>query len=160
MSIKEFAEKISGFEYPARELSNFCSEAYEKGYTFIYGMSDDNLIWEGFSVGNRGAYGGCEASIGAVSVRAEWAPDDHLGTSWKIHVDCDHEVFTIVEDGDVFCYGAVIDKSELVGGESDLKLALKELVSIVEIHQKSTGNNFAWAEIEEAKRCLDLTKTN
>ena len=26
--------------------------------------------------------------------------------------------------------------------------ALENLLTIVEIHQKSTGNNFAWAEVE------------
>lgn len=36
-----------------------------------------------------------------------------------------------------------------------LKLAIKELVSIVEIHSKATNNNFAWAEIDFAKRALD-----
>jgi hypothetical protein len=36
-----------------------------------------------------------------------------------------------------------------------LKESLKELVSIVEIHSKATGNNFAWAELEEAKEALE-----
>jgi hypothetical protein len=31
---------------------------------------------------------------------------------------------------------------------------LKELVCIVEIHSKATKNNFAWAELEEAKIAL------
>ena len=35
-----------------------------------------------------------------------------------------------------------------------LKSALKELVSIVEIHSKATGSSFAWAEIEEAQKAL------
>jgi hypothetical protein len=35
-----------------------------------------------------------------------------------------------------------------------LKDALKDLVSIVEIHSKATGKNFAWAELEEAKKAL------
>lgn len=32
--------------------------------------------------------------------------------------------------------------------------ALSELISIVKIHSKATGNNFAWAEIEEAETAL------
>lgn len=35
-----------------------------------------------------------------------------------------------------------------------LKQALKEMISIVEIHSSVTGNNFAWAELEEAKRAI------
>ena len=37
-----------------------------------------------------------------------------------------------------------------------LKSALKELVLITEIHSKETGNNFAWAEIDEAKKALGV----
>ena len=36
-----------------------------------------------------------------------------------------------------------------------LKNALQELVSIVEIHSRATANNFAWAEVEEAKDALN-----
>lgn len=35
-----------------------------------------------------------------------------------------------------------------------LKEALSELVSIVEIHQRATNNNFAWAEVSCAKEVL------
>lgn len=35
-----------------------------------------------------------------------------------------------------------------------LKEALSELMSIVEIHQKCTKNNFAWAELEFAKEAM------
>lgn len=36
-----------------------------------------------------------------------------------------------------------------------LKMALKDLVSIVEIHSNATDNNFAWAELDEARKALD-----
>lgn len=36
-----------------------------------------------------------------------------------------------------------------------LKAALRELVSIVEIHSSATSNDFAWAELEEAKLALN-----
>jgi len=35
-----------------------------------------------------------------------------------------------------------------------LKDALRGLVSIVEIHSNATNNNFAWAELDEAKIAL------
>jgi hypothetical protein len=35
-----------------------------------------------------------------------------------------------------------------------IRKALEELLLIVEIHQKCTKNNFAWAEIEYAKELL------
>jgi hypothetical protein len=34
--------------------------------------------------------------------------------------------------------------------------AMKELVSIVEIHSEHTSNNFAWAELEEAHKALSI----
>jgi hypothetical protein len=36
-----------------------------------------------------------------------------------------------------------------------LTTALKELATIVEIHSKETGNNFALAELDEAKKALN-----
>lgn len=38
-----------------------------------------------------------------------------------------------------------------------LKDALSEMVSIVKIHSETTGNNFAWAEIEEARKALGVS---
>ena len=35
-----------------------------------------------------------------------------------------------------------------------IRSALEELLLIVEIHQKCTKNNFAWAEVESAKELL------
>lgn len=35
-----------------------------------------------------------------------------------------------------------------------LKSALTELISVVEIHSSATSNNFAWAELEDAKTAL------
>ncbi|HZW98357.1 MAG TPA: hypothetical protein VFF56_05895 [Bacillota bacterium] len=38
-----------------------------------------------------------------------------------------------------------------------LKQALKEIISIVEIHSRETGNNFAWAELDFAKEAISVT---
>ena len=40
----------------------------------------------------------------------------------------------------------------------ELLAALKELVSIVRIHTNATGNNFAWAEMDEAKAVIASVK--
>lgn len=45
--------------------------------------------------------------------------------------------------------------SEAANQIRHLKVALQELVSIVEIHSSATGNNFAWAELEEARLSLN-----
>lgn len=44
--------------------------------------------------------------------------------------------------------------SEAANQIRHLKGALRELISIVEIHSSTTGNNFAWAELEAAREAL------
>lgn len=115
MNIKEFAKSIDGFEYPARELHKFEKAALENGFLFIYGLSDDLLEMGGIVNDEIGAMDGHKMKIGTKGVNLElkWAPEDKPLTSWEVIVDCPHEVFTILEDGDVYCYGAVIHKDDL-----------------------------------------------
>ena len=42
--------------------------------------------------------------------------------------------------------------------EQKLREALRELMSIVSIHQKATRNNFAWAEMDFAREALATTE--
>jgi hypothetical protein len=44
--------------------------------------------------------------------------------------------------------------ARLIAHSPDLLMALKELVSIVNIHQRATNNNFAWAELEYAEEVI------
>ena len=43
---------------------------------------------------------------------------------------------------------------ELKKQRDELLEALKQMVSIVEIHSRSTKNNFAWAEMDEARAAI------
>ena len=115
MSIKEFAKKINGFEYPARELCKISNEAKEMGFVIIYGMSDDLLEMRGIIDDEIGGCDGIKTKVGTagVKVNAVWCPAHKPGTSWEILVDCPHEKFNIMEDGDVYCVGVVIHKEHL-----------------------------------------------
>ena len=115
MNIKEFAKQIDGFEYPARELNKFDNIARESGLVFIYGMSDDLLEMGGIIDDEIGAWEGHKMKVGTRGVNLElvWSPENKPGASWEVRVDCKHEVFRIMEDGIVYCYGAVIHKDEL-----------------------------------------------
>ncbi len=115
MNAKEFAKKIDGFEYPARELRPFEQIAKDNGLLFIHGMSDDLLEMGGIINDEIGAWDGIKTKIGTkgVSLELKWCPEDKPGTSWEVIVDCPHEKFTIVEDGEVYCIGAVIHKDDL-----------------------------------------------
>lgn len=51
---------------------------------------------------------------------------------------------------------SIAGSRECLAGEAanqikHLKKALNEMISIVEIHSRATGNNFAWAELSFAK---------
>jgi len=115
MDIKEFAKKIDGFEYPAHQLDKISDEAKENGFLIIYGMSDDLVEMRGLFIDEIDAYNGIKTKVGTsgVAVNAIWSPKDKPNTSWDIQVDCPHEKFTIVDDGDVYCIGAVVHKSSL-----------------------------------------------
>jgi hypothetical protein len=45
-----------------------------------------------------------------VEVVAEWCPDD-LECSWRIKSDLPHATFDIMEDGELYCRGIIIEKS-------------------------------------------------
>jgi len=52
------------------------------------------------------------------------------------------------------CRAVKAERDSLLKTVHQFKECLSELVCIVEIHSEATSNNFAWAELEEAKRVL------
>ena len=44
--------------------------------------------------------------------------------------------------------------AKLIAAAPELLEALKQMVSIVVIHSNATGNNFAWAELDEARAAI------
>lgn len=115
MDITDFAKEIDGFEYPARELSIAGDKAKENNFVIIYGMSDDLLEIRGVIDDEIGAWDGVKITLGStgVNVNAVWSPKDKPDTSWEILVDCPHEKFHIMEDGDIYCIGVVIHSDDL-----------------------------------------------
>lgn len=47
-----------------------------------------------------------------VEVVAEWRPDD-LKCYWRIKSDLPHSTFDIMDDGELYCRGIIIDKSDI-----------------------------------------------
>jgi hypothetical protein len=63
MTVKEWAKKISGFEYPADELDNLNKEMAADGIIIAYGASDDLLEFRGVIYDGVGAWEGVEVRI-------------------------------------------------------------------------------------------------
>ena len=117
MNTKEFAESINGFEYPARELDSVevNQKAKDNGLVIIFGMSDDLLEMRGIIDREASISGSITTHLGTrdIDIYVSWSPEDKPEVSWEIVPDCPHETFNIMEDGQIFCIGAVIHKDEL-----------------------------------------------
>jgi hypothetical protein len=63
-----------------------------------------------------------------------------------------HELFGYVDQayGEASLYAGAAKQLEQELEET--REALRQLVAIVEIHSEATGNNFAWAELDDAKK--------
>jgi hypothetical protein len=144
MTVKEWAEKISGIEYPAGELQKLNKEMAADGVIAAYGDSDDLLEFRGAIDDEISALEGVaaklfrradgtadllenmeknqthefnRAQIDQMSVvKAAWCPEEPEA-SWLIETEIPHEKFDIMEDGELFCRGAVfhIDDVRRIG---------------------------------------------
>ena len=56
---------------------------------------------------------GLDFELKTVEVVAEWCPED-LECSWRIKSDLPHSIFDIMEDGELYCRGIVIDKNDII----------------------------------------------
>lgn len=138
MTLKEFAEMLSGREYGMEITLGEARAAKEDGLVVVYGYSDDNVEFRGAIGDEVGAYNGgtvyltgngilegpacscaedCEcpyfdaARKNAKTIKAVW--HDEGGPCWTFETDIPHETFTIMEDGELFCVGIVFGMENL-----------------------------------------------
>ena len=123
MTIKEFAQSISGKEYGYPQFTKEEIEtAKENGFVIVYGESNDLMEFEGAICDEIGCYNGGKAWIkgkrvsyrpicGAKVIKAFWlggktdANGREITWTYKIHIP--HETFMIYEDGEPYCRGIV-----------------------------------------------------
>lgn len=136
MTMKEFAEMLSGREY-GMEISKVEErQAADAGLVVAYGYSDDNVELRGAIDEEVGAYEGgtiCLTKAGlfkepdcscteacpfysaalkaAKTIKAVW--HDEGGPCWTFETDIPHETFNIYEDGELFCVGIVLSVEDL-----------------------------------------------
>lgn len=138
MSLRDqIAAELNGSEYPL-QLSNGLLERAKAGRILIvYGASDDLMEFDGVFQDEVGAYEGGEAHIDAAGVLDRQQVDDDAddeiadyvarmktarkiealwgedGYAFTFRTDIPHTTFEVVEDGEKYCRGIVIDLADL-----------------------------------------------
>lgn len=133
MTIKEFADGLSGREYREEITPGEEKLAKELGFVVVFGYSDDNVEFCGAINDEVGCYEGRTILLDADGIfETECNPDEcsllrrHLnqcktidaiwdteGYSWTYQTDIPHETFDIFEDGEKYCRGIVFDLKEV-----------------------------------------------
>lgn len=137
MTMKEFAQMLSGREYGTEITKDEERQAADAGLVAVYGYSDDNVELAGAISEEVGAYEGttvylnkdglltkpsCECDTdecpylkkaiqAAKSIKAVW--HDKGDPCWTFETDIPHETFNIYEDGELFCVGIVLSVEDL-----------------------------------------------
>lgn len=137
MNKEELASILDGIEYSGwDEIKSMESIAKENGLVIIFGQSDDLLELVGAIDDEITAYEGTTTFLTPdktvfdeeenketfkynrtqiekfPSIKAEWCPRDENGkiiASWVISTELPHSKFKIMEDGEVYCIGIVIN---------------------------------------------------
>jgi hypothetical protein len=134
----ELAAAMNGREYGVEITQDEARTAKASGLVAFFGASDDLLEARGAIHDEWGAYEStaidftktlwaielvdeCDNLVAAgwtpprsfFCVKVEWYPDDRPNLSWRISSKSPHSTFEIMEDGEAFCVGIVIDVGEI-----------------------------------------------
>jgi len=142
MSKESFAATLNGREYGDEITEAEETMAFANGLLVVFGYSDDNVELRGAVRDEIGMYDGGRFSMtseGAVmllledmaptekeeareyfrkdalpriSVDCVWSPSDEPSLSWRYSTTAPHATFDVMEDGEVYCRGIVIDLKE------------------------------------------------
>lgn len=136
LTAKQVAERMTGREYGSELLDGEEDELKQAGLVVAFGYSDDYLEIRGVACAEFGAWNGTTCYVcdgvaykkprdGAemtlddareylameakpnVKVTAHWCPPAPFSGSWLIECDMPYIPFDIMEDGELFCRGAV-----------------------------------------------------
>lgn len=140
MTKEEFAALLNGREYNDEMTSAEEAQAKAGGLIVLFGASDDLLEARGAVHDESGACGGSEIRLHAGGFLSDWESldkDDEAdvekyfadkprakviltewdkdGYSWVISTKLPHATFDILEDGEKYCRGIVIDADGVAG---------------------------------------------
>lgn len=138
MTKEKLAYLLNGREYGNEISLDEEKQAEDSGLIAIFGYSDDGVIFAGKARDQFGGWDGksfklniqgSDIEVTEIDVRnvnvvnslvgkdsdmvhAIWSPKE-IKSSWLITSDIPHATFDIVEDGELFCRGIVIDTKDL-----------------------------------------------
>ena len=108
MNINEAAMALDGNKYGRVGSKELFTSMASAGLVAIHGYSDDVILTDG-AVSDE-AYG--EVYFGGKEIEAKW-DDNDVGASWTYETDIPHKTFKVMEGGDLYCLGIVIDLNNL-----------------------------------------------
>lgn len=170
MTKEQLAALLNGREYRKEITKIEAAQAKAAGLLVIYGASDDLLEFYGAFRDELGAYGGCDALVYPEGVLPAWenfdekedeaeadayfsnkcrsvpvgADFDRDGYTWVIDTTIPHATFEIMDDGEKFCRGIVIEVQDIADAAQALTPEKGELLEfaneIMERHDYKVSN--------------------
>jgi hypothetical protein len=144
MTKEQLAARLDGREYRAEITIEECKAAAEHNLVVIFGASDDLVEFRGAVEDEIGAYYGVDFILDAEGLvpaerNDDWSDEEMVeyfrrkpaarlaaalwcaedGYSWTFRTEIPHATFNILEDGDLFCRGIVVDLRDLAPEEAD-----------------------------------------
>lgn len=145
----EAAARINGREYLQEITKGLAAEMKASGLVAIFGSSDDLLEFAGAISEEVGAYSGAlvhispkgnvipddsdiPESVGSIWVEATRSPNG-IEASWLITSEAAGSPFDIMEDGELFCRGLVIDLGETFAAHHKAEAIRKAAPDLYEV---------------------------
>lgn len=117
MTTKEFATRLNGTIYPDWLSKENKEIAKENGFIIVSGYSDDLIEIDGAIRNEMESFSSDKTFLlGEKGITACFCKKNENGKKiavWSFETDIPHETFNIVEQGEVYCVGLIIDKKDL-----------------------------------------------
>lgn len=123
---KSIKEKLNNIDYMDMIPSDILKQAKENNILVLFGGSDDLFEIRGAITEELSAYEGftykdvendpdIDKELRDILVENKieliWCPDDERSWAFKLSIDSKYETFDILEDGEIFCTGVILDIS-------------------------------------------------